>query len=307
MTKEENPERWGVLAGQKHLYTADFKALELSGTFKDSEKIDFSVKFMQCVPENGLICAEQEDLNEWMSQHIFTFDTLDNFVDLNGPSQEVQQLVNNRLYNTVSDIQDTLQYFKVKETRVSFSDSRINFMGLSEPVEKRFLNFEDQLTEKYNFSNASHFGVKVSLSNRVQIQNRLVYDMFAMLGDVGGLYDFFCVTLAFFFGIFSERLFVVSLVKKLFKVSQAPPNDPEATPQSKFDSIAAFKMHICEQLLYALSCGSLPRGGKKRVLSKVQRKIEKQLDLVTMIKKMRAFNALLRLLLTYKERRLIHL
>ena len=128
-----------------------------------------------------------------------------------------------------------------------------------------------------------------------------------MLGDVGGLYDFISMALAFFVGLFSERLFIVTLVKKLFMVSEAPLNDPEATPQSKFDSIAAFKMNFCEQLLYALSCGGLPRGGKKRVLSRVRSKVEKQLDLVTMIKQMRAFNALLRLYLTDKERNMIHL
>jgi len=71
------------------MYTPDFKDSELRGTFKDSNKIEFVLKFVNCVPVDGVICAEQEELDEWMSLHVFTFDTLDNFVDLNSPSQEV--------------------------------------------------------------------------------------------------------------------------------------------------------------------------------------------------------------------------
>jgi len=48
------------------------------------------------------------------------------------------------------------------------------------------------------------------------MQKRIVYDTFALFGDVGGTYDFLVLTLSTCFGFFSEKLMFASLVEKLF-------------------------------------------------------------------------------------------
>lgn len=84
------------------------------------------------------------------------------------------------------------------------------------------------------------------MSNKVHIQQRLVHDVFTMLGNFGGLYELFSVVLGFIFGIFSKRLLDVSQITTLFEYSKADPNDASASPLTKFDSIVPFKMKLFE-------------------------------------------------------------
>ena len=98
----------------------------------------------------------------------------------------------------------------MKEVRTQFSDDRFYFLGLGSAVEKRFLNFEDIYSQKRVIGKNYHFGIKVSMSYKVQIQQRLVQDVFTMFGSVGGLYEFFCLPLGFIFGLLSSRLLDVS-------------------------------------------------------------------------------------------------
>ena len=41
------------------------------------------------------------------------------------------------------------------------------------------------------------------LSNKVKIQNRVAFDIFMMLGEVGGLYDFILLVITSLFSVFS--------------------------------------------------------------------------------------------------------
>ena len=55
-----------------------------------------------------------------------------------------------------------------------------------------------------------------TLSNKVMIQKRIVYDIFMMSGDIGGLFDFSFLILASLFGYFAEQFMQASLTQVLF-------------------------------------------------------------------------------------------
>ena len=61
-----------------------------------------------------------------------------------------------------------------------------------------------------------HFTIVINLSNKVQIQKRVVYNILMMFGDVGGLNDFLGLFMATIFGYFSENLLLASMLEKLF-------------------------------------------------------------------------------------------
>ena len=52
----------------------------------------------------------------------------------------------------------------------------------------------------------------LTLSSKVTIQKRVVYDIFMMFGDVGGLYDFIIISFTSLFGFWSEHFMRASLV-----------------------------------------------------------------------------------------------
>ena len=51
------------------------------------------------------------------------------------------------------------------------------------------------------------------------IQKRIVYDIFMLFGDIGGLGDFLVLGLASVFGLFSEHLKTADLITQMFRVS----------------------------------------------------------------------------------------
>ena len=116
--------------------------------------------------------------------------------------------------------------------RTDLYDDRVNFMGLASPKELHYLNF--------NESPASipdgffpHFTVMVTLTDKVIIQKRVVYDAFMMFGDVGGLRDFVGLFLSAIFTFFSERILKASLVQKMFHVSTSNQHDSFALPPAQ--------------------------------------------------------------------------
>ena len=73
------------------------------------------------------------------------------------------------------------------------------------------------MRESYNPYGA--FTVTIALSNKIMIQKRVVYDLYVMLGDIGGFYDFFSIMFTQVFGFFATRLMHGELALKLFSVS----------------------------------------------------------------------------------------
>ena len=74
-----------------------------------------------------------------------------------------------------------------------------------------------------------------------------------------------------------------------------------------FNSIEAVQFGFCHCLLQTISLGLLPRHSQKlkKLEKEGQKRLEKSFDLVALIKQQRAVSALLRLLLSKHERRLL--
>ena len=68
-------------------------------------------------------------------------------------------------------------------------------------TELRYLNFKDGDMTIDGFG--SGLQIYVTLSKKVIIQRRIVYDTLSMLGDVGGLYELIKITLSAFCGFFA--------------------------------------------------------------------------------------------------------
>lgn len=81
-------------------------------------------------------------------------------------------------------------------------------MGLEPPKEIDYLNFDLDVKKHSNISSALFPDnvITIQLSKKVQYQKRIVYNIFMMLGDVGGLNDFLKLLLASALGFLSESL-----------------------------------------------------------------------------------------------------
>ena len=88
--------------------------------------------------------------------------------------------------------------------RTELYDDRVNFMGLASAKELRYLNIAET-PESMPDGMFGHFTVMLSLTDKVIKQKRVVYDVFMMFGDVGGLKDFVGIFFSAIFCFFSEQ------------------------------------------------------------------------------------------------------
>ena len=144
-------------------------------------------------------------------------------------------------------------FFELDEYRTTLQDSWFNFMDLIEPKELNYLNIARNWKESGMGLYHSDFTINISLSNRVFVQKRVVYDMLMMFSDVGGLYDFLFLSLSSILSYFSNSLLQTSLLRNLF-ILRSGPKMRHST--------------IMYPLISALSCSLLPfRNFKSRRLT----------------------------------------
>ena len=107
------------------------------------------------------------------------------------------------------------------EYQVELYDDVFNSLGLTEPKEFNYLNIGSQIQELPEYSHLDGFSVLLQISDKVIKQKRVVYDIFMMAGDVGGLNDFLIILLTAVFGTLSESFMQAKLVKTLFVTSKS--------------------------------------------------------------------------------------
>ena len=76
-------------------------------------------------------------------------------------------------------------------------------MDLSSSKEVNYFSTGERIIEFPFNEEGSPNAVILGLSKKVTMQNRIVYDVFMMFGDVGGLYDFIILACGSLFGFFS--------------------------------------------------------------------------------------------------------
>ena len=103
------------------------------------------------------------------------------------------------------------------EVRSQLYDDRLNALGLTSPKLLNYINLSQSSFEIPPGLISNHQTWMFTLSNKVIYQKRIVYDLFMMLGDVGGLMDFVYFVLAAPISIFADRLFFLSINSKFFR------------------------------------------------------------------------------------------
>ena len=186
-------------------------------------------------------------------------------------------------------------------------------MGLTEPKMLNYMTLEDQVTE-YNYDQTGQNGTSIlfTLGSRITREKRIVYDSFMMLGDVGGLSDFFYLALTSAIGVFSERFYNAKMVSKLFRENPSRNERPgsvyyaekqQTSKPTKYRPLSFNSSFICFQSVLP-ECFSYKKR-RAKVLHNSLKKLDKQLDVVGHLKRSQALNVLLRLLLSKYERKLL--
>ena len=90
----------------------------------------------------------------------------------------------------------------------------------------------------------SEITIALFLVQQVTKYKRVVNDLYTMVGDVGGLYDFNLIIFTPLFSAISQNFMVASLIQKLFHGALEPVN-PRLGPKEHFDSIRPLSFSRC--------------------------------------------------------------
>ena len=197
---------------------ADFSSLEVKNSFTGLPSKQIAISFMPC-HENDLTqveCAEPEVYEKFTqeysmvvfgAQHFIDFEQVDIEEDPRESQMEILlwHKINEKPFQLVKEL---------VEYQTELNDNTFNFMGMTEPRKISYLNFDAnqnsiELSTQYST-------ILLSLSSKVVKQKRIVYDIFMLFGDIGGVKDFLFFNSSFVFGIFSKKLMEASLVTNLF-------------------------------------------------------------------------------------------
>ena len=139
---------------------------------------------------------------------------------------------------------------------------------------------------------------QISLSGKVHIQGRVVYDIFMMLGEVGGLRDFIVLTSSSLMAVFSERFLLADLVQRLYR-SRNTNTDRHKFEYQHFSS--------CFLVFSSIGLGWCHSNNKHAKLKDGMNSIKYELDVVRLLRLERSLSTLLHLLYPRVTRRLLML
>ena len=201
----------------------DERLLELRGSFDTvySQMIKLSV--VSCNPEKEEGCADEDEIHEYFTRteinvmSTFGFIDFDKVLPAEITLEKAEKLLDTADHNASKGTQ-TFHY--LGESRAMLFDDRVNFLGLTEPKEINYLTVTPG-KELYPdaYPNATNF--VFSLSKEVNVQRRVVYDVFMMFGDVGGLLDFILIIFRPMIFYISGSFMSASLVTRLFHRSES--------------------------------------------------------------------------------------
>ena len=104
-----------------------------------------------------------------------------------------------------------------------------------------------------------------TLSKEVNVQRRVVYDIFMMFGDVGGLLDFILIVFRPLLYYLSGSFMSASLISRLFHRSEGPQKVQidRVKPLSAFLQIKPIEFSSSLTMLDACSCGFFRKKAKR--------------------------------------------
>ena len=229
-----------------------------------------------------------------------------NFIDLkevNPKNESVQQLQKLIIVKNIELDTPQRVVLAMEEYRTDLQDDILNFLNLAEPSEVNYINYSNTHDQFVDLVGNPPLTVHISLSRKVIIQSRVVYDIFMMLGEVGGLNDFFVLISSTILGYFSEQLLTASVIEKSYrvKVSQFSVGKMH---KARFDSLH-FSLNFL--LMYACAIGRCKNQRKMELFKAGSERIDEQLDVVKILRLARAFKTVQRMQFSRTTRHMIRL
>ena len=153
-------------------------------------------------------CAPEDQVTKFLSEHTLLVSGETSFIDfgkVKSKSETLHNLPLANFYKTINAYEAETYMVSLNEHKTELVDNRFNLIGFNEHKLIDYLVPDSNVVQwSKTMVNQKHgISILYSLSPKITIQKRKVYDAFMMFGDVGGLYDFFFLPIASFIEFFA--------------------------------------------------------------------------------------------------------
>ncbi|CAI2359482.1 unnamed protein product [Moneuplotes crassus] len=201
--------------GVDNYYCFKHKNYSIGGSFYSPKYHYLEMKLRRCV-SGASSCKSDSEIEALVKASRFSMAIVNTVVDLKDYKKPVQYMIDDGLFwELVPDFRKKTDIF-LRKNEASFED---NYVQLGFPKEEEFY----QVAETNDrFESESSKGDMLSIYLRIDkitdTYERQIYSIGELLGQAGGFYGALVGIGSVFLFIFSERLFVSSVLRKIYQI-----------------------------------------------------------------------------------------
>ncbi|CAI2358867.1 unnamed protein product [Moneuplotes crassus] len=187
----------------------------VAGSFYSPQYNYVEMKLRKCV---GATCMSSTDIENLVKDSRFSMAIVNTVVDLKNYQKPIQYMIDDGLFwELTPGIRKKTDVF-IRKNEASFED---NYVQLGFPQEKEFYQVAES-TDRFESesSQGDILSIYFRFDKTSDIYERKIYSLGELIGQAGGFYTLLSLVGSILLFIFSERLFVSSILAKIYQIDK---------------------------------------------------------------------------------------
>ena len=211
-----NIERLGI---DEYLCPTDDN-MTVAGSFFSTRFDYIELKFYKCNPSDTTVtCQSDTDIEDVMKESKLNMAIDNTYFDFSNYDDPIQHYLDETFFwDLLPGFRKKTDIF-VRQNEVSLIDDLVQLGQSNETEFYQVINYREQL-ELEDASDLEFLSVFIRFDAFYDVYERRVYSIGDLLGQLGGVYESLMLSGALLVGVFSERLFISSILHKIYQIDQ---------------------------------------------------------------------------------------
>ncbi|TNV82719.1 hypothetical protein FGO68_gene2428 [Halteria grandinella] len=229
----------------EYLCTDDnFTDWELQGNFYRNDMLYLEIKLWKCQNSTnnntvgvrpGVVCQSQTAIDNYFRKQTFNFAFINNQFTTDDYEKPVHPFIDDQLFFEIDPSVSKKANFYIQNAEASLEDTLLQ-LGWSNDINFHQVSNVRYYDDDYNSADGFVIAVFIRADKMYDSYSRQVTDILTLLGDVGGLQEFFMMIGGLLTSFIASKLFMSSIVKKIYHIRKYENIDYEATKAQQSSS-----------------------------------------------------------------------
>lgn len=199
---------------------------EVQGNFYRNDMLYLELKLWKCQNSTngnkvgvtpGVTCANQTTIDNYFRKQTFNFAFINNQFVIDDFVSPVHPYIDDQVFFEIDPTVSKRANFYIQNAEAGLEDSYFQ-LGLSEDMNFHQITNVRYYEDDYTSEDGTLVAIYMRADRMYDSYGRKVTDILTLLGDVGGLKEFFLILGELLVGFIAERLFLSSIIKKIYHI-----------------------------------------------------------------------------------------